>query len=184
MTVQQKKKKKWYPIQASGMFKDLKIGETPSSEASLLVGKKIAINLMELTNDPKKQNFRVVFKVVKVENDKGITDLIGYEMLVTHVKRLMRKGVEKIEESFMVESKDNIKMQVKPTLLTRRKINRSTASAIRIKVNEVLAAEAKKYDYNDFIQQIIFNKIQKQVKDIINKIYPLVAVEFRIVRKL
>ena len=184
MAVQQKKKKKWYSIYATGLFKDQKIGESLSNEAASLVGKKIALNLMELTNDPKKQNFRIIFKVVKVENDKAAADLICYEMLITNVKRIMRKGVEKIEESLIVQSKDNINVQLKPMLLTRRKIKRSIASAIRKKLRETLLEEAKKLEYNELIQYIIFNKIQKQVKDAMNKIYPLVVVEFRIVKKL
>jgi len=180
----QKKKKKWYAIYAPGLFNEQVIGESLTSEPSSLIGKRVGLNLMNLTNDPKKQNFRIIFKIIKVDGEKVFTDIIGYEMLLTHVKRIMRKGIEKVEDSFIVQSKDNVNMQIKPLLLARNKTRHSVLTAIRKTTREFLAEEAKKQDYNELVQCIIINKIQKQLRDKVNKIYPLVACEFRIVKKI
>lgn len=139
---------------------------------------------MDLTDDPKKQNYKIIFKITKVEGEKAFTEIIGYEMLLTHVKRIMRKGIEKIEDSFIVQSKDNVKIQIKPLLLVKNKTKHSILTAIRKSTIDFISTELKKQNYDDFIQNIINNKSQKQLREVINKIYPLVACEFRVVKKL
>lgn len=184
MVVQKQKKKKWYQIYAPDLFRGQVIGESLASDPNMLMGKRLSVNLMNLTDDPKKQNFRLVFKIVKIDGDKALTEIIAYEMLLTHVKRMMRKGVEKIEDSFVVQSKDNVNIRLKPLLLIRNKVNHSVSTAIRKKDQEVMSDEAKKQDYSDILRSIITNKLQKQSREALTKIYPLAACELRIVERL
>ena len=180
----QKKKKRWYSIYVESQSGNQLIGESLTSDINSIMGKKIYVNLMNLTDDPKKQNFNIAFKVTKIDGDKALADVIGYEMLLAHVKRVMRKGVEKIEDSFIGQSKDDIKVQVKPMLLTKNKVKHSTLTAIRRITREFVIDNLKKQTYEDFMGSVMFNKVQKQLKENVNKIYPIVVCEFRIVKKV
>ena len=111
-------------------------------------------------------------------------DLMSYEMILTYVKRMMRKGVEKIEDSFIVQSNDNIKIQVKPMLLAKNKVKNSVATAIRKTARGFIGEMAGKQTYSDFMYGVALSKIQRQLRENINKVYPLVACEFRIVKRL
>lgn len=179
----QKKKKKWYPIFAPVSFRGQLLGEILSSGPESIVGKNLSLNLMEFTNDPKKQNFRANFKVVKMEGEKAVTQITGYEMLLTHVRRIMRKGIEKVEDSFVAKSKDGVNVQVKTLLLTKSKTKHSVLTAIRKTTRDFISNELKNYSFDEFIQLIIATRIQKQLRESLNKIYPLVACEFRIVKR-
>ncbi|MBS3108316.1 hypothetical protein J4409_00425 [Candidatus Woesearchaeota archaeon] len=179
-----KKKKKWYSIYAPSTFRGQHIGETMAVESSSLIGRTVYVNLMNLIEDPKKQNYRILFKVVKIEGEKAVSDLMSYEMILTYVKRMMRKGVEKIEDSFIVQSNDNIKIQVKPMLLAKNKVKNSVATAIRKTARGFIGEMAGKQTYSDFMYGVALSKIQRQLRENINKVYPLVACEFRIVKRL
>ena len=58
-----KKKKRWVSIISSSNFNNSEIGETITSEPSTLIGRNVAINLMNLTQDIKTQNTKIVFKI-------------------------------------------------------------------------------------------------------------------------
>ena len=49
-------KKEWYPILAPKIFQNTVLGETYVYEPEQMVGKGITKNLMNLTNDVKRQN--------------------------------------------------------------------------------------------------------------------------------
>ena len=69
---QQRAKKKWYTIVGKGDFDKVTLGESLVHSARDLIGKKLKINLMVLTNDPKKQSVSLVFSVASVDGDTGL----------------------------------------------------------------------------------------------------------------
>ena len=74
-------KKEWYPILAPKIFHNEVLGETPVYDTQQMIGKTITKNLMNLTNDVKRQNINIGFKIVGVQNGKAITDIVGYYMV-------------------------------------------------------------------------------------------------------
>ena len=56
-----KKKKRWVQISGLRDFKEVQLGESYVSEPNQLMNKHIEINLMELTNDIKKQTQRYFY---------------------------------------------------------------------------------------------------------------------------
>ena len=61
------KKKKWFEIVAPKLFDERVIGETTALEPDKLIGKPVLINLMALTNDPRKQNVSIKFNIESVK---------------------------------------------------------------------------------------------------------------------
>ena len=179
-----KKKKVWIPILAPKEFNHIEIGETLCEDPKQLIGRNIDVNLMTLTNDPKKQNIKIKFKVKEIKGEKVEAEVIGYELNTSNVKRIVRRGSEKIDDSFVVETKDNVKYRLKPLLLTRYETKRSILSAIRAKMREISIENFKKYDSISILNSIVSNSFQREAKDTIKKIYPIAICEVRMLQKL
>lgn len=175
-----KKKKRWYTILAPPEFKSIPVGESLAVEPSDLKGRTLKLNLMHLTNDPKKQNFTLTLKVSHVSGDRCETHLTRYEMNKGQVKRISKKTTTKIEDSFLLHTKDNHTLRFKPLIMTRYKTHNSIATSIRQAIREYLAEYAKNNTAQDLFQAAISNKIQKDARQHIKTIYPIAISEIRV----
>ncbi|MEK6813026.1 MAG: hypothetical protein AABX86_02850, partial [Nanoarchaeota archaeon] len=144
-----------------------------------VVGRTVLVSLSSLTNDPKKQNVQVRLRVTSVQNDKAFTELTGYELSGAYVKKVIKRVGGKIEDSFTVITKDNIAYCIKPLLMTRHKTYKSTLNDIRLKIREHLTADFKAMDSPAALAAVLQNKLQKDMRDVVKKIYPLSLSEIR-----
>ena len=138
------KKKQWYSILAPKQFDNIVIGETLVYEPSAMLGKTLSHSLMNLTNDTKRQNINIHFKVVEIDNDKAKTSIIGYEIIPSSVKRFVRRNSEKMDMSFTCETADNIFLRVKPLVITRSDVKGSIATKLRKNVTSYFVKTIKK----------------------------------------
>ena len=172
-------KKKWYNIVSPEMFRDFVIGETFVAEPGIIVGKTLSINLMTLTNDIKKQNINLKFLVNKVENETGIANVVGYELVPSSVRRLVRRGKQRIDPSFVCHTSDNIRVRVKPLLLAAININNSVLKSLRKASIDFITSGISKTSYPDLINSLMSYGLQKELRDHLKKIYPLKICEIR-----
>ncbi len=179
-----KKKKIWFTIVSPKEFGDFNIAETPAYEPNQLVGRVVKVSLMDLTGDAKKQNVQITFKINSVKEKTAHTELIRYELMPSYVRRLMRKERAKVEDSFVVQSKDNLKVRVKPFIITKAKTKRSVLTAIRKKTREIISDFLREQRYYDFVSEVISTKTQKSLREQLKKIYPIATLEFKIVERL
>ena len=82
----------------------MKLGETRAYSPQDLIGKSLKVNLMALTNDPKTQSVTLRFKIVEASQTNCVTDLVDYVINNAHIKRLVRKASNKLEDSFLVKT--------------------------------------------------------------------------------
>ena len=180
----QKGKKKWFPIMAKGEFDKADLGESYVRNVDSLVGKKLKVNMMALTNDPRKQSVTLMFAVTKVENNSGVAELVGYRMSSSHVKRVVRKAVMRIDDSFVLETKDKVKFRVKPLIITRFKTNKGVCSDLRKRGKEFIGEEFLKMKSDDVFVQVMSNKLQIDLKKDLKKIYPIAICEIRVLERV
>jgi len=173
------KKKQWYQIIAPKQFGEAVIGETLVAEPQAMLGKTLSHNLMNLTNDPKKQNINIHFKVVEVDGSKGRTNIIGYQIVPSSVKRFVRRNSEKMDLSFASETSDNIYLRVKPLVITKADVKGSVAAKMRNNIVQYLIKTIKKMNYNDLVNELISHKLQSDMRAALSKIYPLKVCEIR-----
>lgn len=185
MVQQQKKikRKRWYPILPTSQFRVPEIGESFTAEPSKLIGKTVAVNAMELTRDPKKQNVKIIFKINEVKDNKAFTEIKSYQMLTSAVKRFITQGKSKIDSSLKLETKDNINVVAKPVLITRSKTSRSILSKLRKNSEEFLKTAIKKNTYNENINLLLDARLQSQLREHLKKTYPLSGCHIRIFEK-
>ncbi len=181
--VVKKKKKVWYNILSPKDFGDFTIAETFASDPSALPGRVVKMSLMDLTNDPKKQNVQLTFKMTSVKERAVNSELIRYELMPSYVRRMMRKERDKVEDSFVAESNDNIKIRIKPFIITKGKTQRSVLTAIRKRSREFLTEVLKEQKYADFISDVISTKTQKSLREQLKKIYPIAMLEFKTIER-
>ena len=173
------KKKQWYSILAPKQFENAVIGETLVYEPQQMLGKTLSHSLMNLTNDTKRQNINIHFKVTEVEDDKAKTSIIGYQIIPSTVKRFVRRNSEKMDISFTCETADNVFLRVKPLIVTKADVRGSIAAKVRNNALAFLAKTIKKMTYDEVLNDIISRKLQDSMRQTLSKIYPLKVCEIR-----
>ena len=172
-------KKEWYPILAPKIFGNVILGETHVYEPGQMIGKCMTKNLMSLTNDVKRQNINVNFEVISVQNNKAFTNVVGYYMVQSSIRRLIRRNIEKINISFLCKTSDNKNLQIKPLLITRFAVTGSLGARIRKNTQDFLVKYIGAISYDNFINDLINHKVQNSLRRETNKIYPLRVCEIR-----
>ncbi|MBN2422950.1 hypothetical protein JXB41_07020 [Candidatus Woesearchaeota archaeon] len=178
-----KGKKKWFPVLASDIFDNASIGETLQYDPENAVGTTVETNLMNLTRNIKNQNVNVKFLITHVKENKLYTKTIQYSIISASLKRLVRRHHHRLDDSFVLKTKDNISMRIKPLLITRGRATSSVKVELRSKLKELITKYVKETDYDSIFKNIIFYKFQKELKEQLNKLYPLKSCEIRIIKQ-
>ena|SRR3989338_7072752 len=173
------KKKQWYQILAPKQFDNTEIGETLVYEPGAMLGKTLSHSLMNLTNDMKRQNINIHFKVTEIEGDKAKTSIIGYQIIPSSVKRFVRRNSEKMDISFTCETADNVFLRVKPLIVAKADVKGSVAAKVRNNAIAFLAKTIKKMTYDEVLNELISRKLQDGMRQALSKIYPLKICEIR-----
>ena len=173
------KKKQWFPIIAPKQFDNVVIGETLVYTPNQMLGKTLSHSLMNLTNDTKRQNINIHFKVVDIEDNKAKTSIIGYQIIPSSIKRFVRRNSEKMDMAFTCETADNVFLKVKPLVITRGDVKGSVAAKLRNNIIIFLTKTIKKMTYDEIISDLISRKMHDVMRSSLNKIYPLKVCEIR-----
>jgi ribosomal protein S3AE len=145
------------------------------TSAEELEGKVVKL---DLTRSLKGKNFELSLKVVKNE---GVLEAepIGIELLGSYIRRMMRVGIDYVEDSFVAECRDG-KARVKPFMITRNKVSRAVRRELRNTARKFVEGHMKTRDTREIFTDIITNKMQKELFIRLKKIYPLALCEIRI----
>ena len=174
-----KGKKGWVKIVGPKYFRSVEIGESYVYSSNDLIGKKLKINLSVLSGDMRKQHVNIGFKVVEASGSQAVADIYSYEIVGAHVRRMVRTLKDKVDDSFFAESKDKIKLRIKPVVITRAKVNHSVFTAIRKKIREDFIKNCMENDFNDIVNSVINGEYQGGIRKELNKVYPVSAFEIR-----
>ncbi|MFH1209605.1 MAG: hypothetical protein V1663_02350 [archaeon] len=177
-------KKKWYNIMANKDFNNMLIGETTCKDKNQLIGRIVSYNLGQLTRDIKLQNVKVGFKINKVEDNNAYTEIVKYELISSYIKRVVRVGRSRLDDSFICMTKDNVKVRIKVLVLTRNIVQKGLLTNMRKKIREYFSKLLIKDDYEVFLTNLIFYKLQGELRRDLGKVYPVAVCEVRMMVKL
>lgn len=175
------KKKKWYELIAPQIYGEKVLGETLAESPDHVKGKVVTVNMMNLLGNPRKQNISVKLRVEKVEGNKGLTRPIKLSMSHVSVKRLIRSGKDRVDESFTAKTKAGMLVRAKPLIITKSITSNSTKTALRAKAKEFLTEYFASHTLDAIFDAITRGNLQKEMKDLLEKIYPLRMVEMRVI---
>jgi len=146
-----------------------------AAEKKELEGKIVKI---DLTKALRGKNLELNLRV-KLSGENLIGDPEKIELAKSYLLKVMRKGIDYVEDSFEVECRDCF-AKIKPFLLTRKRVSREILKALRNETKEFLAAQTKIRTSLELFSDIISNKIQKQLSLKLKKVYPLALCEIRV----
>ncbi|PIN74932.1 hypothetical protein COV18_05345 [Candidatus Woesearchaeota archaeon CG10_big_fil_rev_8_21_14_0_10_37_12] len=172
-------KKKWYPIQAPKLFNEQLVGETYAAAPEDSIGKKVTVSMMNLTGEPQKQNTNVTFKIISVKDNILHTEFIGWNIIPSALKRLVRRNREKIDDSFIVQSADKQYVRIKPLAITRGKTTGSILTIMRKLQRAYLAHMISQAQTENFLKEVLQKKVQQTISQVLRKIHPVFDVQIR-----
>lgn len=178
-TVTKKGKKKWHKIQAPALFGGAQLGESYVYTPEDLVGKYLTANLSTITKNMRKQTANVKFRVHKLEEGVGLTEVVGYHMINAAVKRLVRRGRDKVADSFICKTKSKKIMRIKPLIITANHTTKMIQSACRLEARRIVKDFVFSKDIEEVIDAIVNGRLQKIIKEKVIKIFPVKTVEIR-----
>ena len=178
-------KKVWYEIVApQEIFNEMVLGETPAYDPEQVIGRTVDLNLAFLTGNFRQQNIKVIFQIYKVSGLKAFTAIKEVALYDAYIRRIVRKGTSRIDDSFKVTTKDGIDVQIKPLVVTRYRAHYRQRAAIRKKYREFLTNKVPELTYSELIEKVINKELQSEISPILNKIFPVQHVEIRKLTRL
>jgi len=173
------KRKRWVTITAPKLFNEAPIGESYVLEPSELIGKVVRTSISSLTGESSRQYTSAGFAITGAVGDKLTTQIKYYKVLPSSLRRLVRRGKERMDESFVVTCKDGKQYRVKPFVVARSKMTGSTLAAMRKAIQETFVKNAASNTHEQYFLDIITNKVQRATVDSVRKVYPLSSLEVR-----
>ncbi len=135
---------------------------------------------LDLTRQLRGKSIEVLLKI-KVEKGKAIAHPQKLTLLSFYIRRMLRKKISYVEESFLAECKD-AQIRIKPFLITRKRVSRRVRNALRKELIDWLQIYVKSKTYQEVFSDIISNRLQKPLSLKLKKIYPLALCEIRVLK--
>jgi ribosomal protein S3AE len=118
---------------------------------------------------------------LRIFNMKGKLIAIPKDLQLTtsYIRRMMRKRTDYVEDSFQARCSD-VRVTVKPLLITRKKVSRAVRRNLRNVAREFLLDYMKEKEYLEIYNEILDGTIQKAMLPKLKKVYPLSFSDIRI----
>ena len=137
---------------------------------------------LDLTKNLRGKNMELKAKI-SLKNENLTGEIISLQLLQTYVKKIVRRSTDYVEDSFIASCKDS-KLQIKPILVTRRRVSRAVKKAIRTAAKKHIESKITPREAEEIFADIMSNKFQKELSLKVKKVYPLAACEIRRIKIL
>ena len=171
------KEKGWYPIHAPEEYNRVKIGETLTNDPAKLDGRMVVTTLAELTGDWQKQNVKMAFKVDEVSESGAYTRFVGHELTRDYMRSLVKRRTSKIGGNVVVETKDGMRMRIKPVIYTVKRAQTSKQKGMRAIMEGIVMKQAREVNYLDLVAEIVGGKLSSDIYKDVRLVYPVRRVE-------
>jgi ribosomal protein S3AE len=168
---QAKKKKRFFDVEMPLINKQTQI---LAYELSELENRFIKYDLTRILRG---KSILMQFKV-SVKDNQAIALPRGILLMPYFLRRMIRKGTDYVEDSFTADCKDAT-LKIKPFLITRRKVSNRVRRGLREKTKEEIKKYLKDKTAERIFEEILKNKMQKELSLILKKIYPLSLCEVK-----
>jgi small subunit ribosomal protein S3Ae len=177
-------KKRWYGLEAPKVFDNIPFGETPAADEKMLVGRHVKSSLNAFMRGGKRQNVEVTFRVTEVKAGKCVTEFLKSEILQPYVKRLVKRAKKRFDNSFLVKTKDDVDVRLKPILLVKDTVQKGIGTALRKITEEYYVNVAKELTFNELVNKVLLGETSKELKSKLKQTYPVSIVEMRILQRV
>ena len=133
---------------------------------------------LDLTRQLRGKSIEAIVKI-KIEEDKAVAYPKKIKLMPYFIKRMIRKRISYIEDSFETPSQENM-LIIKPFLITRKKVSRAVRRALRNRCKNWIEDYIAERKDDEIFNEILSNKMQKSLSLVLKKTYPLSLCEIRI----
>ena len=172
-------KKEWYQVKAPKQFGNAIIGEISASEPQKLIGRRVDLPLSELTRNVRLHGIHIKLKIHDVSTKNAITFVEDYEILPAMLRRYVRRRRTRIDDSFVVQTKDGINVRVKPIIVTAFKSKGDVNKNLKQTSRELIYQRVSSSSYDDFVSDVVNHKLQSDIIRKLSKVYPVKYFEIR-----
>ena len=176
-------KKRWYSVQAPKVFNNIVFAETLAADPKLLKGRGITTSLSTINKGMKRQNLEVKLRIIDVKGNECETEFCSMEISGPFVKRLVKRAKKRIDDSFVVETKDGVKVRLKPLLFVKETVQRGVLTGLRKMTQEYCLKLAKEVEFNALVNKVLQGEVQRDLKGVLKKVYPVSAVQIRALKR-
>ncbi|MEM5801779.1 MAG: 30S ribosomal protein S3ae [Candidatus Aenigmatarchaeota archaeon] len=182
--IKKAKAKEWFTIISPDFFGRKEIGKTLSSDPQLLIGRRISVSAVELTNDINKYYIKLIFKITQVDGKTALTEFDGSECLRDYISRMVVRRVRRVDTIQDLITKDGKKIRVKGIAIIPRRVKSSIQRAIANKIKEMISNLVSNTTLQDFVLKMLSDEFKNRVIQEARKIYPVRHFEFRKIERL
>jgi len=133
---------------------------------------------LDLTRNLRGKAIEAVLKI-EIKQGKPIVRIKKLTLMPYFIRRMIRKRISYIEDSFDAQTKESI-WRIKPFLITRKKISRVVKKTLRNKAKNWIEDSIIEKTNEEFLKEILANKFQRALSLVLKKTYPLSLCEIRI----
>ena len=173
------KAKEWYKIYAPRMFNQAQLGETPSADATNLIGRTTEATVHDINGDFSKMHVKLKFKVQDVNGFDAHTVFIGQDLTSDYIRRLTRRKRTKTDHVIDVRTKDGYLIRVKPMSITEKRIQSSQETALRTMMDEEMRKMGEEKTISEIVKAIIDGEMAHRLGTVCKVIVPIKRVEIR-----
>jgi small subunit ribosomal protein S3Ae len=171
--------KDWYTILAPDMFDRAKIGETLSDDPQKLIGRVVEVTAQDLTGDFTKIHIKLHFRVDEIREKDAHTSFLKQDLTSDYVRRMARRKRTRIEETFLVTTRDKVELRIRPVAITEQRIQSSNQSSLRKALGDELKKIASESLLQDFLKNIISGQLSKRLVQACKHINLINRIEIR-----
>ncbi len=173
------KRKIWCKIISPKNFGSKELGETYITKAEDALNRHMTISLRELTGSMRDQNVKVKLLLKELDGQQIKTKTVGYSIVPNFVKKLVRKRTSRLDDVYVLRTKEGQAVQLKTLIVAYNNINRSMGLVLRSKLKAMINEEIKKGNFDDFVSKVVGIRVQSAAKRAINKMYPVKEILIR-----
>ncbi|MDK2850067.1 MAG: small subunit ribosomal protein S3Ae [Candidatus Woesearchaeota archaeon] len=174
------KKKKWLKVYAPKVLNEVELPSILASEAKETIGRTISLNLMFVTNSVRDRDYNVKLEIVDASDEKCKTEVIRLNILPSSIKKKVRKRKDRIDDSFVVATKDNKLVRVKPLILTANNSSKARQTFLRKAAKYLLFNEISSKTYEEVLKELFSKNLSKKIYETLNSLHPISYFDIRV----
>jgi small subunit ribosomal protein S3Ae len=158
------KLKSWVTVLASPSFGDAPIARVPLTDLEKPGGRVIETTLYDLLKqDPQHYAFKLFFQLDRVEGERAQTVFKGHEYSREYLRSLIRRGSSMSDFIKDYKTKDGYVVRVYCIALSQTKMNSSKKHDLRLIMDRVIGGRAASLTYDQFVQELVLQKVASEV---------------------
>lgn len=168
------KQKQWLIVESPKSFGNTPISYFPITDQKSVIGKVLETTLYDLLKDDiQNQTKKLLFVIVKSNNNTAFTILKNFQYSREYVRSLIRRGSTQTVLIDNFSTSDNYKVRLNVLILSQRRITSSKKHELRAITNKIVSEKIKNLTYDPFVQEVILGKLASDIYNACKKITPI-----------